>query len=154
MLPYLNTVPSAGMEGVAELKTWNDLGMLGEPDIKPRQRQTLMSMDPDEFIEIMKRWLWAYNLDPGKAIPGVASSEISTLALPTMIVRGGKKDLQHPDEVSREVAKLIPGRRAGRAAVAGSRERVESSRRPVACRTASPTSSRPGTCWRPRSSTS
>jgi pimeloyl-ACP methyl ester carboxylesterase len=109
VLPYLNTVPSAGMEGVAELKTWNDLGMLGEPDIKPRQRQTLLSMDPDEFIEDMKRWLWAYNLDPGKAIPGVASSDISSLALPTMIVRGGTKDLQHPDEVSREVAKLIPG---------------------------------------------
>jgi 2-hydroxy-6-oxonona-2,4-dienedioate hydrolase len=108
VLPWINNA-AISMQEVANLKNWNDLGMLGEPDIKPRHREQVLAQDQDEFIAQMMKWLWAYNVDPDKPIPGVASSEIAQLTLPTTIVRGGLKDLQHPDATSRELHRLIPG---------------------------------------------
>ena len=59
----------------------------------------------------MIRWLDAYVPKPNEPIPGVPDHEIEQIAVPTLIIRGGKKDYDHPARTSFEVHTLIRGSR-------------------------------------------
>jgi 2-hydroxy-6-oxonona-2,4-dienedioate hydrolase len=107
-LPYINTANTGGMEAVADMRTWNDLGLVGDPETKPRYRERLLAMDPDDFMKDMNRWLRVYIPEKDKPIPGVPSSDIARISVPTLIFLGGTRDLSHPDYVSRQVHELIP----------------------------------------------
>lgn len=95
---------SGGMEAVAAIPAWAEL-----IEANPRNRDRLMSMTADEFEAVMDRWLEAYIPKPNEAIPGVSDHEFAALNLPTLIVRGGEKDYDHPKRTSFEVHALIKG---------------------------------------------
>jgi len=48
---------------------------------------------------------------PTEPIPGVPDSEFAKIKVPTLIVRGGVGDYDHPKRTSLEVASLIKGSR-------------------------------------------
>jgi 2-hydroxy-6-oxonona-2,4-dienedioate hydrolase len=102
VLPNINTARMLGMEGVVALPEWQGL-IEANPDNKDR----LLSMDSSEFVTVMLRWLNAFVPKPGQTIPGVEDEEFAGIQVPTMIIRGGENDLDHPKRTSMEVHCLV-----------------------------------------------
>jgi len=57
----------------------------------------------------MLRWLNAFVSKPGQTIPGVEDEMFDRIKIPTLIIRGGENDLDHPKRTSLEVSCLIKG---------------------------------------------
>jgi pimeloyl-ACP methyl ester carboxylesterase len=102
VLPNLNTARMLGMEGVAARPEWQAL-----IEANPRNKERLLSMDTGEFVTVMLRWLNAFVPKPGQTIPGVEDEEFARIQVPTMIIRGGEDDLDHPKRTSMEVHCLV-----------------------------------------------
>ncbi|HWE57703.1 MAG TPA: hypothetical protein VG435_19535, partial [Acidimicrobiales bacterium] len=110
VLNELRTVRSKGIEGILELSGpaggWDDMIAAN-----PRNRDRLLEIGTEEFERVMNRWLNAYVPKPNEAIPGVADWEFEQIRVPTLIIRGGAKDYDHPPRTSMEVHSLIKGSR-------------------------------------------
>jgi hypothetical protein len=102
VLPNIDTARMQGMEGVVNLPEWQAL-----IEAHPRNKDRLLSMDSGEFVTVMLRWLNAFVPKPGQTIPGVEDEEFAKIQIPTMIIRGGDGDLDHPKRTSMEVHCLI-----------------------------------------------
>ena len=59
----------------------------------------------------MNRWLDAFVPKPNEPIPGVSDWEFEQINVPTLIIRGGEKDFDHPKRTSMEIHCLIKGSR-------------------------------------------
>jgi 2-hydroxy-6-oxonona-2,4-dienedioate hydrolase len=106
----LRTVRSAGIDGILELS--GPAGSFKElVEANPRNRERLLALGADEFERVMDRWLDAYIPKPNEAIPGVADYEFADVRVPTLIIRGGARDFDHPPRTSMEVHSLIEGSR-------------------------------------------
>ena len=57
----------------------------------------------------MLRWLNAFVSKPGQTIPGVEDEMFDNITVPTLIIRGGENDWDHPKRTSLEVSCLIKG---------------------------------------------
>ena len=57
----------------------------------------------------MLRWLNAFVSKPGQTIPGVEDEMFDDIKVPTLIIRGGENDMDHPKRTSLEVSCLIKG---------------------------------------------
>jgi 2-hydroxy-6-oxonona-2,4-dienedioate hydrolase len=110
VLNELRTVRSKGIEGVIDMAgqagSWADLVA-----VNPRNRERLLAVGSDDFERVMNRWLDAYVPKPNEAIPGVPDWEFAQIGVPTLIVRGGERDFDHPKRTSMEVHCLINGSR-------------------------------------------
>jgi pimeloyl-ACP methyl ester carboxylesterase len=104
VLPNINTVRRMGMEGVLNLPAWQEVLAAN-----PRNKERFLAMEPGGFQAIMLRWLNAFVPKPGQTIPGVEDEEFGKIGVPTMIIRGGVDDLDHPKRTSMEVHCLIRG---------------------------------------------
>lgn len=110
VLTELQTVRTGGIEAVLELGGraggWTDLIAAN-----PRNRQRLLDIGTEEFERVMLRWLDAYIPKANEVIPGVADYEFEQIKVPTLVIRGGEKDYDHPKRTSFEVHALIKGSR-------------------------------------------
>jgi 2-hydroxy-6-oxonona-2,4-dienedioate hydrolase len=111
VMPELRAVRSGGIEAVMEMSSpagfgWGDLCAAN-----PRNKERLLALGAEEFERVMERWLDAFIPKPNEAIPGVPDWEFSQITVPTLIVRGGEKDYDHPKRTSMEVHALIKGSR-------------------------------------------
>lgn len=110
VLGELRTVRSKGIEGVLTMPglagSWADL-----IEANPRNRDRLLALGSAGFEKVMNRWLDAYVPKPNEPIPGVPDHEIEQIDVPTLIVRGGKQDFDHPARTSFELHTLITGSR-------------------------------------------
>ena len=104
ILPNINTVRRMGMDGVLNLPAWQEVLAAN-----PRNKERFLALEPGEFQAIMLRWLNAFVPKPGQTIPGVEDEEFGNIGVPTMIIRGGVDDLDHPKRTSLEVQCLIRG---------------------------------------------
>jgi 2-hydroxy-6-oxonona-2,4-dienedioate hydrolase len=104
ILPNINTVRRMGMDGVLNLPAWQEVLAAN-----PRNKERFLALEPGEFQAIMLRWLNAFVPKPGQTIPGVEDEEFGNIQVPTMIIRGGVDDLDHPKRTSLEVHCLIRG---------------------------------------------
>ncbi len=104
VVPNILAVRGSGMKGVAELDEWRDR-IADNPDNAAR----LQAYDSDEFLTLMLRWLNAFVPKPGQTIPGVEDEMFDNITVPTLIIRGGENDLDHPKRTSLEVSCLIKG---------------------------------------------
>ncbi|ADP79488.1 alpha/beta fold hydrolase [Pseudofrankia inefficax] len=102
----LRTVRSEGIEGVLKLPEW-----AGLIEANPRNRERLLALGTEGFEHVMNRWLDAYVPKPNEPIPGVSDWEFGDIKVPTLIVRGGERDFNHPKRTSMEVHALIAGSR-------------------------------------------
>jgi pimeloyl-ACP methyl ester carboxylesterase len=73
----------------------------------PANRERLMNMDPQRYIEVMSRW--RDNFVAGARLPvmGVTGAELRSIAIPAIVVPGNDKT--HSSESGRAAARLIPG---------------------------------------------
>lgn len=110
VIDELRTVRSRGIEGVIEMGgragSWADLIA-----VNPRNRERLLAIGTEGFERVMNRWLDAFVPKPNEAIPGVSDWEFEQIKVPTLIIRGGEKDYDHPKRTSMEVHSLIKGSR-------------------------------------------
>ncbi|WP_285032558.1 alpha/beta hydrolase [Mycolicibacterium sp. lyk4-40-TYG-92] len=104
IVPSILAVRGAGMKGVAQVDEWRD--RIAD---NPANAARLQSYDPDEFLKLMLRWLNAFVPKPGQTIPGVEDEMFDNITVPTLIIRGGENDLDHPKRTSLEVSCLIKG---------------------------------------------
>jgi 2-hydroxy-6-oxonona-2,4-dienedioate hydrolase len=102
--PNIRPVLTMGMEGLLHLKEWKE--RIAE---NPANKDRILSFDPDEFIKVMMRWLNAFVSKPGQTIPGVDDGMFDNIKVPTLIIRGGENDYDHPKRTSLEVSCLING---------------------------------------------
>ncbi len=106
----LRTVRRLGIEGVMEMGA-GPFGWKACIEANPRNRQRLADIGAEEFERVMNRWLDAYIPKPNEAIPGVPDYQFAGIDVPTLVVRGGAKDYDHPPRTSFEVHSLIKGSR-------------------------------------------
>lgn len=106
----LATVRRGGIEGVmgitSQAGSWSALVA-----VNPRNRDRLRAIGGEEFEKVMTRWLDAFIPKPNEPIPGVADWEFATITCPTLVIRGGENDHDHPKRTSFEVHALIRGSR-------------------------------------------
>jgi pimeloyl-ACP methyl ester carboxylesterase len=104
----IRAVWNGGMEAVvalseSEIGNWQEVMRRN-----PGNRQRLLDHDPDEFKEVMVRWLAAYCTCGGQLIPGVPDAEIVAMDRPAIVFRSGKSDMFHTRETSEQLAELLP----------------------------------------------
>lgn len=103
-LPSIRAVRTSGMAGVLALPEWQAL-----VQANPKNSDRILGQDPDEFERTMTRWLGAFVSKPGQTIPGVDDDMFHDIRIPTLIIRGGAGDIDHPKRTSLEVGCLIQG---------------------------------------------
>ena len=104
IVPSILAVRGAGMKGVAQVDEWRD--RIAD---NPANAARLQSHEGGEFLKLMLRWLNAFVPKPGQTIPGVEDEMFDNITVPTLIIRGGENDLDHPKRTSLEVSCLIKG---------------------------------------------
>jgi len=104
LVPSILAVRGLGIKGLLHVDEWKE--RIAE---NPANKDRILAMDPDEFLRVMLRWLNAFVPKPGQAIPGVDDELFGDIKVPTLIIRGGENDWDHPKRTSLEVNCLIKG---------------------------------------------
>ncbi|BBY96633.1 alpha/beta fold hydrolase [Mycolicibacterium fallax] len=104
IVPSILAVRGAGMKAVAKIDEWQER-IAENPDNQAR----ILGQDPDAFLKLMLRWLNAFVPKPGQTIPGVEDELFDNITVPTLIIRGGENDMDHPKRTSLEISCLIKG---------------------------------------------
>jgi pimeloyl-ACP methyl ester carboxylesterase len=104
VLPSIQVLRSTGMEGLLDTPPWKELSK-----VNPRNQSRLVAMGAEEIERVMLRWLNAFIPKPGQTIPGVDDEMFQRIQVPTLIIRNGAKDINHPKRTTLEVSCLIEG---------------------------------------------
>jgi pimeloyl-ACP methyl ester carboxylesterase len=92
-----------GMEAVAALPNWAE-----QIERNPKNRDYILSQDPDQFIETMQRWASFFTPTDASPVPGMTPADFAKLTMPVLIFRNGKSDLSHTRRTSEWAHELIP----------------------------------------------
>jgi 2-hydroxy-6-oxonona-2,4-dienedioate hydrolase len=104
IVPSILAVRGAGIGGLLHVGEWKE-----RIAVNPANDERLRALDADEFLKVMLRWLNAFVSKPGQTIPGVEDGLFDDIKVPTLIIRGGENDWDHPKRTSLEVSCLIKG---------------------------------------------
>ncbi|BBY30949.1 alpha/beta fold hydrolase [Mycolicibacterium sediminis] len=104
IVPSILAVRGGGMKDVARVGEWQE--RIAE---NPDNEQRILDQDPAQFLKLMLRWLNAFVPKPGQTIPGVEDELFDNITVPTLIIRGGENDMDHPKRTSLEISCLING---------------------------------------------
>lgn len=104
VVPNILAVRGGGTQALLSLREWQE-----RIEENPANKQRLLDLDRDDFLKVMLRWLNAFVSKPGQTIPGVEDELFSAITVPTLIIRGGENDWDHPKRTSLEVNCLIKG---------------------------------------------
>ena len=102
IVPSILAARGAGVEGLLKVPEWRE-----RVEENPNNKQRFLDLDRDEFLKVMLRWLNAFVSKPGQTIPGVDDEMFDRIKVPTLIIRGGENDWDHPKRTSLEVSCLI-----------------------------------------------
>ncbi|CAN5731978.1 alpha/beta hydrolase [soil metagenome] len=103
------------MPSIRAVRTMGIDGLLGVPEWRERieensdNEQRIRDLDADDFLKVMLRWLNAFVPKPGQTIPGVEDGMFADITVPTLIIRSGEDDWDHPKRTSLEINCLIKG---------------------------------------------
>jgi pimeloyl-ACP methyl ester carboxylesterase len=104
LVPSILAVRGLGIKGLLHVAEWKE--RIAENAVN---KDRILALDADEFLRVMLRWLNAFVPKPGQAIPGVDDEFFGDIKVPTLIIRGGENDWDHPKRTSLEVNCLIKG---------------------------------------------
>ena len=102
IVPSIMAVRGLGVKGLLRVDEWKQ--RVAE---NPANEARILALDSDEFLKLMLRWLNAFVSKPGQTIPGVEDEMFDNIKVPTLIIRGGANDWDHPKRTSLEVSCLI-----------------------------------------------
>ena len=100
-VPYIMAAQRGGMAAVAETPFFAE-----RLAANPAARAYLLSLDPEQFIDTLKRWNQVFHHRPDTQVAGLTEAELRAIRLPTLVFDGC--DDIHPPEVARALAALIP----------------------------------------------
>jgi pimeloyl-ACP methyl ester carboxylesterase len=104
IVPSILAARGTGVEGLLKVPEWRE-----RVEENPNNKQRFLALDRDEFLKVMLRWLNAFVSKPGQTIPGVDDEMFDRITIPTLIIRGGENDWDHPKRTSLEVSCLVRG---------------------------------------------
>jgi 2-hydroxy-6-oxonona-2,4-dienedioate hydrolase len=104
VVPSILAARGTGMQGVMKVPEWRE-----RIEENPNNKERFLEFDRDEFLKVMLRWLNAFVSKPGQTIPGVDDEMFDRITVPTLIIRSGENDWDHPKRTSLEVSCLIKG---------------------------------------------
>ena len=73
----------------------------------PANRERLMGMDPQRYIEVMSRWRDLFVAGAQLPVMGVTEAELASIRVPAIVIPGNDKT--HSSESGRACARLVPG---------------------------------------------
>jgi pimeloyl-ACP methyl ester carboxylesterase len=92
-----------GMEAVVELDQWQEV--LAK---NPRNRERFLSMDRQEFLNVIDRWMLAYCPCEDTLVPGLSDADVDSLEAPILVFRSGASDMSHTRATSEALAAGLP----------------------------------------------
>jgi pimeloyl-ACP methyl ester carboxylesterase len=98
---HIEAAKAGGMAAVCELDHWKEVIAAN-----PASRDTLMAMDPADFIARMERWRASFNAGAEHPVIGLSPNELRSLTMPACIVPG--KDPVHPLPAGQAAHRLMP----------------------------------------------
>jgi pimeloyl-ACP methyl ester carboxylesterase len=98
---HIEAAKAGGMAAVCELDHWKEVIAAN-----PASRDTLMAMDPADFIARMERWRASFNAGTEHPVIGLSPNELRSLTMPACIVPG--KDPVHPLPAGQAAHRLMP----------------------------------------------
>lgn len=104
IIPSILAVRGLGIKGLLQVPEWRE-----RIEDNPDNLERFKALDADEFLKVMLRWLNAFVPKAGQTIPGVPDEMFDNITVPTLIIRGGENDWDHPKRTSYEVHCLIKG---------------------------------------------
>jgi pimeloyl-ACP methyl ester carboxylesterase len=75
----------------------------------PANRERLMRMDPERYIEVMSSWLAIFTRGPVAPMYGVTAAQLGSIKVPSVVIPGNDKT--HSMACGRAIQKLIPNSR-------------------------------------------
>ena len=92
---------NGGMAAVCDMDHWKEVIAAN-----PKSRETLMAMEPADFIARMERWRRSFNAGAEHPVIGLSPAELRGMTMPTCIVPG--KDPVHPLPAGQAAHRLMP----------------------------------------------
>ena len=99
---YIEMALRDGMKGVIESEFYSQ-----RIEQNPSNRERLMSMDPQEFIEVMRRRMARVAADNPNPVLGCTEEELRAIETPAVVVPGS--DEIHPRAVGEDLHRLLSG---------------------------------------------
>jgi pimeloyl-ACP methyl ester carboxylesterase len=99
---FLRAARAGGMAAVCDTDHWSERIAL-----RPADRDALLAMPVDRFIEIMESWKQRFVGGVDLPVLGISEQELRSIAVPTVVIPGNDKIHSGPTVV--HAASLIPG---------------------------------------------
>ena len=98
---YMELAKEGGMEAVAESEHFAELIAA-----RPSNREYILGMEVDAFIEAMEIWREAFLKSASLPIVGATEEQLAAITCPACLIAGN--DVVHTPETARKTAKLLP----------------------------------------------
>lgn len=98
---HIEAAQKGGMAAVCAMEHWSEVIAAN-----PKSRETLMAMQPQDFIARMERWRQAFNAGAEHPVIGLSPAELRGMTMPACIVPG--KDPVHPLPAGQAAHRLMP----------------------------------------------
>lgn len=98
---YIRLAKEGGMEAVANSEHFAD-----RIEARPSNREYIMGMDVDAFIEAMSTWREAFQKSAELPIVGATEAQLGAIDCPACLIAGN--DVVHTPVTARKAAKLLP----------------------------------------------
>jgi pimeloyl-ACP methyl ester carboxylesterase len=92
-----------GMEAVVALPGWAE-----QLKRNPKNREILLSWEPNQFIRKMEQWASFYLPREDSPVPGMSPADFAKLEMPVLLFQNGESDLSHTRATSEWVHRLVP----------------------------------------------
>ena len=102
-MPSADAAWHGGMEAVIEIDQWQEV-LAGNPS----NRERFLSMDRQEFLAVMDRWMLAYCPCDDSLVPGLSEDDIARLDMPILVFRSGASDMSHTRATSEALGAGLP----------------------------------------------
>ncbi len=103
-MPSLDAAWHGGMEAVAALDQWQEVQASN-----PANRDRILAMDRQEFLDVMDRWALAYCPCEDSLVPGLDDADVDRLSAPILVFRSGTSDMSHTRATSEALGAGLPG---------------------------------------------
>ena len=100
-VPFIQAAQRGGMAAVAETPFFAE-----RIEANPSNRERLLALDPERFIEVMRRWNEMFYYRDDTPMAGATSEELSAITAPALVFEGN--DDIHPPEAALAVSELMP----------------------------------------------
>jgi pimeloyl-ACP methyl ester carboxylesterase len=99
---YIELVRNGGMQAVAESEHFAE-----RIKANPKNRERLLTIDPQQFVDVMTRWRSHFVASADLPVIGVTEQQLNSIKVPTCVIPGNDKTHSH---VSGNAAhRMIPG---------------------------------------------